>query len=91
MIRTLHPKIYWVGEQTSAKPPVVLKIRPRTKTDYEVLFHSVGLEMPKYFNTTFREKYGLYRKDNFEQCNMLANINLCMKKTVYKKFKTRQN
>lgn len=90
--RTVRPKIYWVGGPTNAKPPVVLKIRPRTKADYEVFFHSVGVEMPKYFNlideiTEFREKYGLYRKGNFEYCNVLANINLCMKKTVYKKFK----
>lgn len=91
LCRTVLPKIYWVGETTSAKPPVVLKIRPRTRKDYETFFSSVGLELPEYFNlideiTTFREKHGLYRKGNFECCDALANINLCMKKTVYKKF-----
>lgn len=96
MIRTQHPKIYWVEEPTSGKPPVVLKIRPRTKADYEVFFHSVGLELPEYFNLideimAFREKHGLYRKENFECCNTLANINLCMKKAVYKKFLATKN
>lgn len=91
LYRTTYPKTYWVGEIASTKPPVVLKIRPHTKTDYEIFFHSLGVEMPEYFNfideiTAFREKHGLYRKGNLEHCDALANINLCMKKTVYKKF-----
>lgn len=93
LCRTVRPKIYWVGEPTSAKPPVVLKIRPRIKADYETFFRSLGIGMPEYFNlideiTTFRKEYGLYRKGNFEHCDVLANINVCMRKSVYKKFKT---
>lgn len=91
LCRTVYPKVYWVEEITSTKPPVVLKIRPRTKADYEIFFHSLGIKMPEYFDfideiAAFREKHGLYRKGNFERCELLANINLCMKKTVYKKF-----
>ena len=81
LCRTVYPKIYWVGETASAKPPVVLKIRPQTRADYEIFFGSLGVEMPEYFNlmdevAVFRKEHGLYRKGNLEHCDVLANINL---------------
>ena len=96
MCESAHPKCYWIGEEASARPPVVVKIQPRTREDYEIFYRSLGLEIPKYFELIdeiawFCEEYkslrDLRKTKVRKYCNKLADINLCMKKTVYKNWK----
>ena len=96
MCESAHPKCYWIGEEASARPPVVVKIQTRTREDYEIFYRSLGLEIPKYFELIdeiawFCEEYkslrDLRKTKVRKYCNKLADINLCMKKTVYKNWK----
>lgn len=91
-------KAFWVGQPSASKPPVVVKIRPRTFDDYRTMYHVVGTDIPDFFDVLdeimqFCKETGTppyyYNPDSGRGlfANQLMNINLCMKKTVFKQWK----
>lgn len=96
--RYTFAKAFWVGQPSASKPPVIVKIRPRTSDDYKTMYHVVGMDMPDFFDL-LDEIMQFCRETNTPPyyhnsdsgrgltANCLMDINLCMRKTVLKQWK----
>ena len=90
-----QPYIYKIDVGEDKKPPVVIKIRPRVKSDYEVFLKVLGFEsFPeilepmdwiKYFYDHYYDDHIKEpRTDCLHILNAYADLNICMKKKTYK-------
>lgn len=90
----------WISQKTSGKPPVVWKIRPKTKEDYSIFLGMSKEELPvllgyldelDWFCKTYENEVPQIYKNYGDKPSIypgrFAAINLCMTKRVYKTFR----